>query len=145
QGQTLEVRQAVNLPLTGDTLTAQVVLSQHEDPATKCRVIDLPPGVFADIVPKVAELPFLAHCRQVDVNKKEILDSEDRGWFSIVVGNRFPNPNVRSIVHLVSLESFENYLPDGTLPTEAKLLKDYSKVRLISLASWYFTSRATPG
>ena len=144
-GQTLEVRQAVNLPLSGNVLTAQLVFSQYDDPATKCRVIDLPPGVFADIAPKVAELPFLAHCRQVDINKKEVLDSEDRGWFSIVVSNRFPNPNARSIVHLVSLESFENYLPDGTLPDGARPLKDYSKVRLISLASWYFTSRKTRG
>ena len=141
-GQTVDVQQAVNLPLDGKILTAQIVLSSFESPKMKCRVIDLPPAVFTDVLPKASELPFLAHCRQVETEHKEILDreEEEEGWFSIAVGNRFPDTDGRNIVHLVSLESFKDYLPDGS-----KSPANYEKVRLISLASWFFTASRERG
>jgi hypothetical protein len=106
----------------------------------KCRVIDLPPAVFTDTLPKAAELPLLAHCRQVETEHKEILDLEEEGWFSIVVANRFPKTEGRNIVHLVSLESFKDYLPDGS-----RSPANYERVRLISLASWFFTATRERG
>lgn len=139
-GQTVEIQQAVNLPLNGPILTAQVKLSSFEPPEMKCRVIDLSPSVFTATLPKAAELALLAHCRQVETEHKEILGLEDEGWFSIVVGNRFPNTNGRSIVHLVSLESLKDYLPDGSRSPAS-----YEKVRLVSLASWFFTARRARG
>jgi hypothetical protein len=139
-GQTVEVRQAVNLPLSGKILTAQITLSQFEDPALKCRVIDVPPSVFTGIAPKADELPFLAHCRQVNTEDKEILGTEHEGWFSVVVGNRFPIANGRNIAHLVSLESFQDYLPGGSQSPAG-----YDKVRLISLASWIFIAQRERG
>ena len=139
-GRTVAVNQAVNLPLDGKILTAQVTLSSFEDPQMKCRVIDLPPAVFTDTLPKASELPLLAHTRQVETEHKEILDLDDEGWFSIVVGNRFPNTEGRNIVHLVSLEGFKDYLPDGS-----KSPASYERVRLISLASWFFTATRARG
>jgi hypothetical protein len=139
-GRTVEVQQAVNLPPDGKILTAQVTLSSFEDPRMKCRVIDLPPAVFTDVLPKAAELPLLAHCRQVETEHKEILDLDDEGLFAIVVGNRFPNTEGRNIVHLVSLESFKDYLPDGS-----KSPAGYERVRLVSLASWFFTATRARG
>src|SRR5437762_12875440 len=139
-GRTVAVDEAVNLPLDGKILTAQVTLSSFEDPRMKCRVIDLPPAVFTDTLPKAAELPLLAHTRQVETEHKEILDLDDEGWFSLVVGNRFPNTEGRNIVHLVSLESFKDYLPDGP-----KSPANYERVRLISLASWSFTATRARG
>lgn len=139
-GRTVEVQQAVNLPLDGKILTAQVTLSSCEDLRMKCRVIDLPPAVFTDILPKAAELPLLAHSRQVETEHKEILDLDDEGWFSIVVGNRFPNTEGRNIVHLVSLENLKDYLPGGSRSPAS-----YERVRLVSLASWFFTATRTRG
>jgi hypothetical protein len=139
-GRTVEVQQAVNLPLDGKILTAQVTLSSFESPQMKCRVIDLAPSVFTDTLPKAAELSLLAHCRQVETEHKELLDLEEEGWFSIVVGNRFPNTEGRNIVHLVSLESFKDYLPDGSRSPAS-----YERVRLISLASWFFTAKRERG
>lgn len=139
-GRTVEVQQAVNLPLDGKILTAQVSLSSFESPQMKCRVIDLPPAVFTDILPKASELPLLAHCRQVETEHKEILDLEEEGWFSIVVANRFPKTEGRNIVHLVSLESFKDYLPDGP-----RSPANYERIRLVSLASWFFTAKRERG
>lgn len=101
------------------------------------RTIDLSVDTFKTLVPRESELSMLAHCREVNMEHKEVLDMKYSGWFSLVVANRFPiNPDkpTRQLVHLVSLEGFKPYLtanpsfPAGT-----------AVVRLISLFSWSFT------
>jgi hypothetical protein len=139
-GQTVDIREAVNLPRNGEILTSQVVLSSFESPETKCRVIDVPHEVFTEILPTASELLFLAHCRQVETEHKEILGIQDEGWFAIVVGNRFPSTAGRNIVHLVSLESFKDYLPGGSRSPAG-----YERIRLVSLASWFFTATRQRG
>jgi hypothetical protein len=100
--------------------------------------IDLSTDTFKALVPQESELPLLAHCREVNMEHKEILDMMYSGWFSLVVANRFPiNPDkpTRQFVHLVSLEGFKPYLTaNPSFPTGV------SVIRLVSLYSWSFTS-----
>jgi hypothetical protein len=143
--QTLTVRQ-LNSPAAG-VFRPTLALQSYEDPdKLKCRVIDIAPATFTAVVPRLAEIKYLAHCREVNTGDKVILNLDEQGWFSVVVGNRLPDPATSgkngaggtpgnlNIAHLVSLEGFADYLvdaphfPDGT-----------ARVRLISLASWVFT------
>lgn len=106
--------------------------------------IDISSASFLALVPHLdsaapatSELCSLAHVRQVNMEHKEILEMTHSGWFSLIVGNRFPiNPEqpTRQLVHLVSLEGFKPYLAEGaTFPA------GIDSVRLISLYSWSFT------
>lgn len=107
---------------------------------TTCHTVDVAATTFLAIAPTLAELPYLAHCRQSHVGDKAKTDAAEEGWFSVVVANRFPRapttdePNgVEHSVHLVSLEGWSRVL-DGTQP----LAPTKTHVRLVSLASWTF-------
>ncbi len=111
---------------------------------TTCRAIDLSTATFQAVVPLATELSYLAHVRQVSVAAKTTALAGDGGWFSVVIGNRFPAESTaigtQYVAHLVSLEGFEAYLvaspswPSGI-----------TAVRLVSLASWAFTSMPAAG
>lgn len=127
-------------PVLGPAATRQRKdqwLAQYPD--QRCVVVDVRAGAFAAVAPLAAELPYLAHAREVDVADQEIVtgDEEDE-WFGVVVGNRLPTGSTSGIyvAHLVSLEGFVGVLADrGGLPAGV------TAVRLLSLARWTFTSR----
>lgn len=102
--------------------------------------IDMTPQVFMKIVPRLSELPLLAHVRQVNPDDKTFQAANTDGRFAMVIGNRLPAAGQKQIVHLVSLEGFQQYLPGGS-----QTLSGYTTVRLISLASWIFTSNDDAG
>jgi hypothetical protein len=97
-----------------------------------CLAIDLPAGLFKAIAPRYADLPYLAHVRQVDTGNKEVLGINDKGWFSLVVGNRLPQADTAHRAFLVSLEGLQNRLQDEWIPGRGQM------VRLAVLATWTF-------
>ncbi|MFI1258656.1 hypothetical protein ACH4U6_33420 [Streptomyces netropsis] len=110
-----------------------------DDKATVCRTVLVPRAVFHALAPAEAELPLLTHVRRVDRQHQGVTLTEDRiqaGDYAVVVGNRLPRAaGGRYVAHLVSLEGWQTYLPDGKKepydgPDE--------KLRLISLWSWSF-------
>jgi hypothetical protein len=125
----------------GPVSTAGLRTLRSEQPDLTCSVVDVSFDAFRAVAPKTAELPFLAHVRQADPSDQEILQVPAPGWYSVVVGNRFPAgaPDNTYIAHLVSLEGFARYLPDQAAPA------GFGLVRLVSLASWSFTSGPDPG
>lgn len=111
---------------------------------TTCRAIDISTATFQAITPRAADLPYLAHVRQVNVDAKTTDIATGSGWFSVVIGNRFPaqaDPaGTPYVAHLVSLEGFEPYLVDSpTWPA------GITAIRLVSLSSWTFTSTREAG
>jgi hypothetical protein len=86
-----------------------------------CRAIDITTEVFTRVTPRfvpgssvtapptVDELKYLAHCRQVNPGDKQSLSSTDDGWFSIVIGNRFPSPGAGPVVRLTLVEGGSGY------------------------------------
>jgi hypothetical protein len=110
--------------------------------------IELPQLVFWGIAPTYADLPFLAHAREVNTDGKEILGLEEDGYFSVVVGNRLPmagtntGPTVNTML-LVSLEGLESALPvDGQSPPSGAA---NTVVRVCVLASWTFPCSVSAG
>ncbi len=104
-----------------------------------CNTIDLDAKLFQEIAPREADLQFLAHVREVNTDAKETLSFLADGWFSVVIGNRFPQPRrpdqqgaegVENRALLVSLEGMADYLPGSSIP--------FPKVRLVVLANWAF-------
>ena len=123
-----------------DTITPDVKLDPDagESASVLCSVIDIPLSLFLNIAPKKEELKYLAHVRLLNTDNKETSGSDTGGWFSVIIGNRLPKSRSEGIintVHLVSLEGLQNYLPgSGTSGS------NYTKIRLVSLQSWSFTS-----
>jgi hypothetical protein len=111
-------------------------LKQYESVDDLCNTIDLPKALFSSIVPAKADLPYLAHVREVDTGNKETASLKTEGCFSVVLANRFPetaeSEAARNMAVLVSLEGFQNYLHGETgIIAEAT-------VRLAVLANWSF-------
>jgi hypothetical protein len=105
-------------------------------------VIDVKKEVFQDMMPRLSEIPYLAHCRQVNVANKEAGLSD--GWFATIIANRLPTvpkgqQKTAYTAHLVSVFGLERYL--GATPDP--LPRQF--VRLISLANWSFTCDADTG
>jgi hypothetical protein len=126
-----------------DATTLGPAVQSTSTDETSCRAIEVTTDVFTKVTPRLAELAYLAHVRQVNVENKTTELAATDGWFSVVIANRFPEASaegVRNIVHLVSLEGFAPYLVDQ--PSWPQGIK---KVRLASLASWAFTARERGG
>lgn len=129
------------LQLGGATLAPKPTKEDDIDAGASCVYIQIPVSVFADNAPRLDELRFLSHCRQVNTGDKAIMGLNEHGLFSVIVSNRFPagppkgsTQPVKNIVHLVSLEGMESYLSaDASFGS-------YQNVALISLASWVFYS-----
>lgn len=111
-------------------------------PATApCAYIRVPTAVFQSAAPRLKELRYLAHCRQVNTGDKAVAGLNEHGLFSVVVANRFPvvpatpdAPALLNVAHLVSLEGLETYLAEGAS------FGGHAEVALVSLASWTFQS-----
>jgi hypothetical protein len=126
-----------NKNIMGPQLTIPVTDAEKEN---QCLMIDIPKDTFNAVVPSRSDLPYLAHCREVDMANKELRADVAEGWFSVVVANRFPQPGSMNYACLVSLEGFADYLYGGT-PIPAQ----YSTVRMAVLASWSFTALPKQG
>lgn len=150
RAQSLPLTEVINLPLNGAILGPQNILldpgAATSPPDGNCLVIDILPETFLAIAPQQAELPFLAHAREVNTGNKEILGINADGWFSVVVSNRIVSCEPQSpggagtlnIAHLVSLEGLQEYLPNST-GTNPSIPQNIERVRIVSLASWTFT------
>jgi hypothetical protein len=100
---------------------------------TSCLTIDLPVKLFKAVAPRLDDLPYLAHVRQVDTATKEVLGINDKGWFSLVMGNRLPRADSSHRAFLVSLEGHQDRLQEDWQPAASQM------VRLAVLGSWAFT------
>jgi hypothetical protein len=99
-----------------------------ESPTERCRVLDVPVGLWCRIAPTYDELRWLVHAREIT--------GPTAGRSAVVVGNRRPHPNADCIAHLVSVEGMHGLLPDSG----AEDLPEGDVVRVVSLASWRFAS-----
>lgn len=104
------------------------------DEQQHCQYIEVSLDVFKALMPRLNELSFLTHVREVDMDYKADMDMPSQGVFSIVIANRLPLPGRNHIVHLVSVEGCERLLVNP-FPEESK---GAETVRLISLVSWPF-------
>ena len=98
-----------------------------------CLALDLPAELFKAICPRYEDLQYLAHVRQIDTGNKEVFGNNDRGWFSLVIGNRMPRANKIHFAFLVSLEGYQDRL------AEDWKFETGQNVRLAVLGSWSFT------
>jgi hypothetical protein len=107
--------------------------SQAGSDVTSCLALDLPADLFKAVAPRDADLYYLAHVRQVDTGNKEVLGMNDRGWFSLVIGNRLPEAKKTHRAFLISLEGLQDYLKESWSPKPGQI------VRVAVLGTWTFT------
>lgn len=114
-----------------------------EDSSQTVNVIDVPLNLYNAIVPSVVDLQWLAHVRKVSAeNKSTSGDAAAGDTYAVITGNRLPEANRVSTVHLVSLENYNDYLPGEFQAPNENFPPGISMVRLVSLYSWSF--RCTP-
>lgn len=121
-------------PATKDIRGPQLTLTEGEKKRyrqERCLALDLPAELFGQIAPQPGDLPYLAHARQVDTGDKEVFAVNDRGWFSLVMGNRLPEPKKAHRAFLVSMEGMLGCLGK-------KFDVNVKTVRLAVLCSWRF-------
>ncbi|MER6401723.1 hypothetical protein ABT263_37655 [Kitasatospora sp. NPDC001603] len=107
----------------------------------QCATVLVPSALFDAVKPLPAEMGYLAHLREggrPDATRAGTDPEPDEGELNaVLVANRFPAAaGGRHVVHLVSLEGFDQYL---TIPAPAEGL------RLVSLVSWSFTTQPDSG
>lgn len=116
-------------------------IQQEQDVAgtDPCYTIQVGADLVSKIFPRLDELPYLTHVRQLNTGDKAIDGLSGTGWYSVVVANRFPKAipgdtvGQLNIAHLVSLEGMENYLVDSP-----NFGAGIDTVELVSLARWSF-------
>ena len=143
--------------------------------ASSCQVLDLTLARFRAIAPRLADLPYLAHARQVCTDEKEVFGINDQGWFSVLLANRFVRDGGRYHAVLVSLEGHEELLseddagqgpsataqPPGLPPTAdrqvlvqrllwllrqvERMKRQAPRLRLVVLGRWSFTCHGEGG
>lgn len=127
--------------IAGPDFTPTQVQQFEADYPSGCTtlVVDIDAEAFTATAPTLAELPYLAHARDVDTDDGDLAGEDDDGFYSVVIGNRLARGSGSGIyiAHLVSVEGFSTRLPPLTLPAGA------TRVRMVSLASWTFDG--TPG
>jgi len=101
-------------------------------------VIDVPCALLNDIIPYKDELKYLAHARQVDTSDKEKPDTNAKGWYSVLMGNRLPAQDKNHVAFVVSLEGHQDLLDGKKLAEPGNADK---RVRLVVLYSWEFISK----
>ena len=126
----------LSYPFNAPSSGQPYVLDYGETPEDSCYIIDVPAALFNAIVPSLSDLSYLAHIRQVDSTSKT--SQEKITEFSLVVGNRIPQKQGKSTVHLVSLEGLAQYLPSDTQYT-SQLPDNINYVRLVSIKTWNFS------
>ena len=101
-------------------------------------VIDVPCPLLDEVIPRIDELKYLAHCRQVDTSDKEKSEGNLKGWYSVLVANRLPAQDKNHVAFVVSLEGHQAILNGNTLTD----VENSDKLaRLIVLYSWEFISK----
>lgn len=119
---------------------------------TWCKVIDITADTFNRLLPARQDLPWLCHVRKVSTEAKQ---SSAPAWYSACIANRFalaPSgnaPSRKNIVHLLSLEGFQDCF-DATTGLPTAPAKDAHGnpckwMRLVSLYSWSFQCLTDPG
>ena len=86
-----------------ECVTPGVVLEGRNDVDRGDRII-VTQDVVDEVFPSQAELPLLAHVREVDLADTELALGDDDGWMAVVIGNRLPQPGVRYRACLISVE-----------------------------------------
>ncbi|MFI1853268.1 hypothetical protein [Streptomyces sp. NPDC020480] len=130
----LDLNDIPNAPVLGPDIDKNSVLDAVKK--TTCRTIDVPADVFKAVAPRIDELAYLTHVRDVTPQQTRRTgnsvrqDFKDLGRYGVVLANRFPRTPGPYAAHLVSLEGFADYLkPDAGAP---------KPLRLVSLHSWAF-------
>jgi hypothetical protein len=126
----------------------KLTLAEYERETESCQTIDLPARVFNAVMPKQADLKYLAHVREVETDNKETWSLLKEGKFSVVGCNRFPETQAKAsgekdwgvvnTVLLVSLEGWADVLKDGT-----STAADDKTYRLLVLDFWRFTCQGS--
>jgi len=106
--------------------------AQRSNENATCVTLKVPVQLFRTFAPSWADLPYVAHVREVgNTAHMDSAGIDDKGWFSVVVCNRLPRPGENHLF-LVSLEGLKDYLPDSTTTQ--------GEVTLVVLANWRFVA-----
>ena len=103
------------------TMGPVISLESQDNADMLCRAIDITTSTFTKVTPRfdasnsVDDLKYLTHCRLVNTTDKAILSTKDKGWSSVVIGNRFPAPGAGPVLSVELIEEGLNYTSAPTV------------------------------
>lgn len=100
-------------------------------------ILTVPLETYQAVMPAVEDLPWLTHAKFVNLSATEDAVSQQDGWFSTIVANRFvPSDGdtpLKTTAHLICVDGYLN----GSIP------RDCQRVRFLSLYHWDMYSEKT--
>lgn len=109
------------------------------DPATtKLMVIDVPATLINQLTPSKEDMVAMGSARLVSVIAKDLNDTPEDGWFSVIMGNRFPANGKNNTQFVVSMEGYGTTKTNIFYPNQVP--GGYTAVRLVMMISWSFTN-----
>jgi hypothetical protein len=118
-------------------LLSDVAVAQCVTPGTtvagdvdvpKSSCLEIPEEVVERTFPTREDLTLLSHVRAVDLADTDLAMGDDDGWLAVVLGNRLPQPGVRYLACLISVEGQLARLP---VVREPDLLVTYERARAV--------------
>ena len=96
----------------------------------KIHILTLPRAVCDEVMPAAEDLPWLTHAKYVNLAAAEDAISEQDGWFSTIVANRFVpsdgESTVKSTIYLIAVDKYLGH----PIPDHCEF------VRFVSLYHW---------
>jgi hypothetical protein len=115
-----------------DCVTPGVTLTGDADvPKSAC--LEIPEEVVAKTFPTAGDLHLLSHVRAVDMADTELAMGDDDGFLAVVMGNRLPQPSVRYLACLISVEGQVPKLP--VIPDNQLDVKYQRDILVLDLAA----------
>lgn len=99
-----------NEPLSAH-LPKDVLAALQVDGSTTADFVVAKHSVVSSLMPSIEELKLLTHCRQVNVDYKELSAGSSDGYFSVVMSNRLPERAKKYVACLVSVEQRWDLVP----------------------------------
>src|SRR5262249_23634958 len=92
-------------------LPADVITALQVDGSTTADFVVAKHSLLSSIMPSIEELKLLTHCRQVNVDYKELSAGSSDGYFSVVMSSRLPEKDKKYVACLVSVEQRWDLVP----------------------------------
>jgi hypothetical protein len=138
----LNIRTVKELLESDDIQKPTIKMPNGEDEQKSlCKTLTIKLETLKNLLPKLEEVNYLNHVREVDVSNQSHIENDEYGWFSVTVGNRFMKPQEdkdyeKFFLHLISLEGLTKTIENGD---------EDKNIEIISLYNWSCISQAENG
>lgn len=111
------------------------------NPNDKVHVITIAKNTFEKIMPSQQDRYWLTHCKKIDLSDAEDKTTQNDGYFSVIIANRFPPYKAEQIITTENKDEINDKITNTVHLIAAYLYdnceyQNYQYVKMISLYHW---------